>query len=101
MINDDLYVKAVESLKKMDDDSLGMAEMLCRMGFMAAEENLDKGENKVIAIEMLAMSGEAAKEMVRRIFARGDKLPNGDTEKEACDKVDQGIADGIKELEAA
>ena len=106
MVRDVEFVKAAASLVLMDDESLAMAAFTCRMGHEAAMKT-KSAKNKAIAIEMIAMLGEAIKEMARRMardnngmVSTMDGQPDMNLE-DSIAKVDRDTDADIAELEAA
>lgn len=91
---------AVESLKKMTGHQLAMAGATCRLVFVNAM-NMGTPEAKVVAVEMTAMIGEIAKEMVLRMDKDNFPLPEGRGLEESLAKIESDTQSQIAELEAA
>lgn len=101
MVRDAAFNKAVSCLAGMEDKQLALACAVVKMGQKKAELDLSAGENRNIAMEMAAMYGETAKEMVRRLVRKEGKAPGGLTEDEAIAQCDKETDAELKRLEAA
>ena len=104
---DEDYNKAVATLSEMTPNQLAMAGMTCKMmQSRALEAALDVSPEdakklRAMAVEMVHMSGEVTKQMLRVMTADGHPVPKGLTLEAALSQIDTEVEDESKKLETA